>query len=181
MLLNSWHPSWLDRFFMLYTHAGNGWFAVILSLLFYFVFRRHKLGLVLLFAYALTGIAAQVIKPLVEAPRPGSYFSAKLPFFMDAIQHRGLNSFPSGHTVTAFAIAGVLAYYTQQKWHHLFLILLAVLAGYSRIYLSQHFLADVMAGSLIGVVGAGLCEYWFSKVQEEKLAWPRRKKVDPFD
>ena len=180
LMLNAYHRDWLDRFFISFTHTGNGWTAVLLSLLFYFVFRKRKLALVLFFSYALTGIVAQAIKPLVEAPRPGSYFSTHLPFFIDAIQHHGNNSFPSGHTVTAFATAAVLALYTRSRWLHLLLILLAVGAGYSRIYLSQHFLEDVLAGSLIGVTGAGLCEYWFRKVQEEQLLWPRRRKKDPF-
>jgi len=178
--LNAYHRPWLDAFFQYFTHAGNGWTAVILSLLCYFVFHKRKLALVLFFAYALTGIAAQVIKPLVEAPRPGSYFTTRLPFFIDAIQHHGFNSFPSGHTVTAFATAAVLALYTRRSWLQALLIAAAVLAGYSRIYLSQHFLADVMVGSLIGVAGAGLCEYWFRKVQEEQLSWPRRRRTDDF-
>ncbi len=174
--LNSYHRPWLDRLFMLYTYVGDGLFAVLLSLILFFVLRQRKMGLVLLFAYALTGIVAQVIKPLVEAPRPGSYFREHLPFFIDAIQHHGRTSFPSGHTVTAFALTTVLAFYTRSRWQHLVLILLAVLAGYSRIYLSQHFLEDVMAGSLIGVTGAGLSEYWFRRVGDEHLVLKRRRR-----
>jgi len=37
-------------------------------------------------------------------------------------------------------------------------LLLAILAGYSRIYLAQHFLEDIMAGALIGTI-FGLVSY----------------------
>jgi membrane-associated phospholipid phosphatase len=56
----------------------------------------------------------------------------------------------------------------------LLLLLLAVLVGYSRIYLSQHFLADVVAGSFIGVAGGVLCVYWCRNIHEDKL-WFKKK------
>jgi membrane-associated phospholipid phosphatase len=65
-----------------------------------------------------------------------------------------LNSFPSGHTSCVFVffagIAAILPY--RYRFWQIFIILFAFLTGFSRIYLSQHFLADVLFGALIGMI-----------------------------
>lgn len=170
LILNAHHSAWLDHFFILYTNLGDGLFAVSLSVLFFFVFKKRKLALTILFAFALTGIITQIIKPLVESPRPETFFSPRwLPFFIRDVIHTGNSSFPSGHTATAFAVAGVLALYYKNGWLQILFLLLAVAVGFSRIYLSQHFLTDVLAGSFIGVAGAIVCVYWCRNIREEKL------------
>jgi len=63
-----------------------------------------------------------------------------------------LHSFPSGHTVTAFSTAVVITYWCKNKGWGLPLLLVAILVGYSRMYLSEHFFEDVTAGSVIGVI-----------------------------
>lgn len=65
-------------------------------------------------------------------------------------------SFPSSHTVVAFAGATILA---QHAWHgnrpaSLLFYLIAFLIGYSRIYLGCHFVLDVLAGAVVGIVVA---------------------------
>jgi membrane-associated phospholipid phosphatase len=64
------------------------------------------------------------------------------------------NSFPSGHTSCVFVflagIAAILPY--RYRFLQIFLMVFAFLTGFSRIYLSQHFLADVLFGSLIGMI-----------------------------
>ncbi|MES2847707.1 MAG: phosphatase PAP2 family protein [Bacteroidota bacterium] len=173
--LNSFHKSWLDNFFIIYTYVGDGLFVVALSLLLFFVFSKRKLGLTLFIAYASTGILAQVIKPIVESPRPQTYFAPQwLPFFIRDVIHIGTSSFPSGHTVSAFAAATVVALFIQNKWLQVVLLLLAILVGFSRVYLSQHFLIDVLAGSFIGVGGGMLCVHWCRNMSEEKLGFKKR-------
>jgi hypothetical protein len=80
--LNSYHTKWLDNFFIYYTNAGDGLFAILLSFFFFFILKKKKLGLIVLLAYSSTGILAQIIKPLVDSPRPRVYFSPEwLPFW----------------------------------------------------------------------------------------------------
>lgn len=175
LVLNSFHRQWLDYYFIQSTNVGNGIFAVVLSLFFFFVVKKKKLGLILLIAYASTGILAQIIKPLVEADRPQTFFSPQwLPFFIKDVILEGSSSFPSGHTATAFALASVLVLHYKNKWLHLLLLLLAVQVGFSRIYLSQHFLTDVMAGSFIGVAGGILCVHWCRNLSEEQLVFKKK-------
>ncbi|MCK4921460.1 MAG: phosphatase PAP2 family protein, partial [Bacteroidales bacterium] len=61
------------------------------------------------------------------------------------------HSFPSGHTATAFALFFGLSLFVKNQWYKSSLLLFATLIGYSRIYLGQHFPADVIAGSVIGI------------------------------
>jgi len=57
-------------------------------------------------------------------------------------------SFPSGHTMTAFAIALVVSYfYPTLEWP---LYFLAVSIALSRVVLGMHFLSDVLAGAVLG-------------------------------
>jgi membrane-associated phospholipid phosphatase len=69
-------------------------------------------------------------------------------------------SFPSGHTATAFTILLLTGLITKKRWVSFILVWLACIAGFSRVYLSQHFLEDVLAGSLIGLFSA-LFFYWY--------------------
>jgi undecaprenyl-diphosphatase len=57
-------------------------------------------------------------------------------------------SFPSGHSITAFAIAICLGMFYPQLLD--ILMIAAVCIAASRIILGMHFLSDVVAGSAIG-------------------------------
>lgn len=59
-------------------------------------------------------------------------------------------SFPSAHAATAFAAAGVLAYFDKKR--RLFYYLVAVLISYSRIYLGCHYFFDVVIGAILGYI-----------------------------
>ncbi|MGA8072179.1 MAG: phosphatase PAP2 family protein, partial [Candidatus Acidiferrales bacterium] len=57
-------------------------------------------------------------------------------------------SFPSGHSITAFAIAVCIGLFYPQLQD--LLLFIAVCVAASRIILGMHFLSDVIAGSMIG-------------------------------
>jgi undecaprenyl-diphosphatase len=73
----------------------------------------------------------------------------------------GFNSFPSGHSSSVFALFTVLSIYCKRKWVCYSSIIIAALAGYSRIYLAHHFLIDVFVGGLIGLVFGTFSVMWF--------------------
>jgi membrane-associated phospholipid phosphatase len=142
------------------TDLGNGWTAVaIAAILVLFSYRK---ALIVASAWALTSLAAQAIKHIAKTPRPKLYFHDQLNriHFVKGEYIDMHDSFPSGHTVTAFTLAVILTYWSKNKaWGPVFL-LVALCVGYSRMYLSEHFFEDVVPGSAIGFVLTIFWLYW---------------------
>lgn len=68
-------------------------------------------------------------------------------------------SFPSGHTAAAFSTMASLAY-TRKQWYVTVPVTLwASSVGYSRMYLGEHYLSDVLGGLIIGIV-SGVIGHW---------------------
>jgi membrane-associated phospholipid phosphatase len=66
---------------------------------------------------------------------------------------RGAGGFPSGHTISAFAIATVIAdRYPNPSWHRWVAYGLASLVGFSRLTVQSHFPSDVLLGMAFGFV-----------------------------
>lgn len=157
IFLNAYHPYWLNVLFINYTFMGDGFFALCLIVLYLFYFKKRKQGLALLFAFLLSGTVVQVIKNFTSSPRPKLFFEAgRYLHFIDDVSLANNSSFPSGHTATAFAIATVLILMMKNKKWQLPILIAAALVGYSRIYLAQHFLAEVLVGACIGISTAVL-------------------------
>ena len=104
-----------------------------------------------LLAVMLGGLSGQVVKNLACRSRPLAEKSGQ--FFVEFPclgKGAGFISFPSGHSVTAFAIAFVLSR-TYPRYAFLFYGL-AGLVALSRVYLAKHFPSDVVAGAAIGLL-----------------------------
>ena len=69
---------------------------------------------------------------------------------VEGVKMSEIQSFPSGHTGTAFAILFLLATFTSKSWLQVTALATGILIGFSRLYLSQHFLPDVVAGAVVG-------------------------------
>lgn len=113
-----------------------------------------------LFAVLLgSGIASQVLKRIGRA-RP-KLLDEGGPFqFNPLIIKSSWASFPSGHTITAFAFAMALSYFLP-KWR-LPLLAVACLIGVSRVIVGAHYPSDVLAGACIGVASAVLLRRLFA-------------------
>jgi membrane-associated phospholipid phosphatase len=167
--LNPYHRSTLDTFFTCLTFLGDGWFAVLVCLIF-LVLRRWSRAWQLIAAFLISALFAQIMKNLFSMPRPKQFFtSGQYSYFIDGVTRIGFASFPSGHTTTIFALATLLAIFDSNKKWNVCYLLGAVAVGYSRIYLGQHFLGDVLVGSFIGMLTAVLIHWLFLT----KLRYPR--------
>ena len=153
LLLNSFHTTIGDYFFKYITEVGGSIPFIILGLLLFYNYRNFIfLGL----SQGLSSLITFVIKRVMQIPRPSVIFNElgiELPVVNGVDLHHSL-SFPSGHTTTAFATFFVLAVIIKNKYIKLLCLIIAILGGYSRIYLSQHFMTDVLAGALIGLLSA---------------------------
>lgn len=88
-----------------------------------------------------------------DVPRPSIFFEGhKILALVDGVQMLDLNSFPSGHSIAAFALGTFISLMLQKNSYSLMLFVMASLTALSRVYLAQHFLIDIMAGSLIGII-----------------------------
>ncbi|HEX6430586.1 MAG TPA: phosphatase PAP2 family protein [Niastella sp.] len=166
--LNTIHTLYLDTFFQNYTLLGDGVFSIAIFLILLLA-ERIALAMQVITGYLFSGIISQVLKRAIHTPRPHAIISnAEYPYFIDGFTLTGMTSFPSGHTTSVFALATLLALNTRNKRVSLIYLITAIITGYSRIYLGQHFLADVVAGALIGVLSA-LVIYWYSR--RVKIEW----------
>lgn len=156
LLLNSWENVYLDFIMKHWTWLGAGFFAVIVGVL--MLFNRIRHGLFILSGLLLSSIIAQILKHFVfpGVLRPQSYFSelGVTPRLIDGVSLYNHFSFPSGHTTSAFFLFFAMILLFPKPAGRILFFILAVGVGYSRIYLWQHFPADVLAGSLIGVLTA---------------------------
>ena len=154
--VNGHHSPFFDQLFRLFTNVGDGAFYVLVTLGLLFV--RFRWALVSLVCFAITSLAAQVGKQLIFTghPRPFRFFSETPGFpplhVVEGVVMGTLKSFPSGHSTSAFSVFLLLTLVVKNKrWGYVF-VLLAAAAAYSRVYLAQHFVEDVYAGSLLGTV-----------------------------
>lgn len=153
--LNAWHNPWLDWFFKYFTHLGDGIAFGVLIVAFLFINRKIALKLTIagiLIAIFVSFLFKQVI--FDGAERPYAYFDAEKLALVSGVEMGTINSFPSGHTTTIFAIFFLLRGHLKKTWQQYLYWSIPVLIGFSRMYLSQHFLIDVLAGGLLGVVFA---------------------------
>ncbi|MEJ8803638.1 phosphatase PAP2 family protein [Pontibacter sp. H249] len=162
MLYNTRSP-WLSQLFFVITKLGEreavfGIGAIVTAI---FLYRRRFVALVIFWLImAGVGLSVQSAKSFISRARP-----ANVAYY--EVQHY---SFPSGHATTAFAMYGLLAYflyrhYDREKYQNLTFwaaVILIILVGFSRIYLGVHYLSDVLAGFLLGLlwmlVGISLME-----------------------
>ena len=176
ILLNSYHSQPLDLFFMIYTNVGDGLYSIGLFLLLLW-FRKPLPGWEIVFAFLLAGLMVQVLKNIFPMPRPQTLLEhTSYPYFIHGFTHVGNASFPSGHTATAFGTVTILSIFAKNKNISLLYLLAAILVGYSRIYLGEHFLQDVLTGALIGVPVALIVYFaidahpsWKEKLELKKI------------
>lgn len=111
-------------------------------------------------AVALTGILTMIAKGIVGRARP-YLFDKEGPFGFDPfVFQSSYASWPSGHTTTAFAF--VVAIVLLAPRFKYILLPFAALAGYSRMTVDAHYLADVIMGATIGTLGAVLIYQWLA-------------------
>ncbi|MCE4566541.1 phosphatase PAP2 family protein [Maribellus sp. CM-23] len=174
LFLNQLHTPVFDHFFRLVTYLGNGLFYLVVFL--FLMQRKFKFFIVFITAILLSNLLVFVFKQalLPDMYRPSRYFELYETYrlhFVQGVKLHSIRSFPSGHTTTAFTVFLMLATLTKNNATKFSFFMIACLTGYSRIYLSQHFLMDVVAGS---IVGSGSIILSFKLYKYYKMPWMRK-------
>jgi membrane-associated phospholipid phosphatase len=170
MLLNSYHSSLQDTFFKYYSMLAE-WPLYAIALL-PLLWKKVKMTIFFAMCELTGGSILQILKHIISTDRPVSVFEhyayMDLPLVQGVTMHHG-NSFPSGHASTFFmfctccVIIQAYSYIQRDRPYSLgkkilfntmliALLVVAAVGAYSRVYLSQHFLADVCVGSVIGFI-----------------------------
>jgi undecaprenyl-diphosphatase len=139
-------PRWFRVLMIVSTRGGDGWLWYALGLILFFFGGDERFQAI---GAAVTAAAAGVflfrlLKHSSRRKRPCEFE----PHCWASILPPDKYSFPSGHTITAFAVAlSVGLFYPQLL---VALLVAAVLIAASRIILGMHFLSDVVAGGVLG-------------------------------
>lgn len=178
ILLNSYHSLWLNTIFTYYTHLGDGLFSLFIVAILVFYYKKKVTAVAFLYGFLISGIIVQVLKKIAVSPRPKMFFEpGQYSYFIEGVTHAGNTSFPSGHTASAFALVTIAAILIKNKKTQLVLLILAIFEGYSRIYLAQHFLLDVIVGGVIGVLSAFPSLYLAENTKYLKKYFQKKAKI----
>jgi len=162
---SAYRNEYISYYFGFMDRLGEEYGYILIGIYFLWLIPYRAIGV------ALTGIIVSVITQIAKAyfasPRPKILFSDQIDQ-MNAVDGwhmvSGYNSFPSGHTSAGFALAAFLCYFIPRKGLLQALLLIgAASVGLARIYGANHFLVDVVAGSLVGI-GVGFFTAYYSEM-----------------
>ena len=132
-------------------HVAAGLLVVAIA-----AWRGHKrwvhIGLTMIVACALAGIAARGVKIAAGRARPS--VKQELGWHGPRLSSK-YNSFPSGHTAATTAFFGVLFFANRRV--ALALLPIPLLIAASRMYVAAHFLSDVVCAAILGILCAWFC------------------------
>lgn len=154
--INHLRAPWLDYAMTFFTSLGQAEYisGILLSLFFLPAFRtRAYLALAVSAGLSVT-LVSQALKRYFLAPRPLEVYGTEQVQTVAWLSNNFQHSFPSGHTLGAFAFFALYSFFLSEKYKPLSVLffIAACLCAYSRIYLGQHFFIDVYAGSIFGTL-----------------------------
>ncbi len=147
------NPCCIKSFLSSFSDFGLSEYYLIPSLLIAVIFYKSKdyiskRAFYIFATTALSGIIVIVIKVIFARYRPPKFINEELYGFNWFDFGYIINSFPSGHSATAFSVYVALSLLIPKfKW---FFLIFATLIALSRVALGVHYLSDVLIGSLIG-------------------------------
>jgi membrane-associated phospholipid phosphatase len=182
LFINQFTTDILDAIMSKTTHLGDGLFMIILTIVCFFFSARY------FFNFTLTGLMIMpivyVLKRYFESQRPFSIFSqlGRLDeiYIPEQETINQLYSFPSGHAAIAFSMGVTCALLSKKTKDKFLWLFLAVFVSSSRVYLSQHFLEDILVGSILGsifsFVGYEILDKWeLNTIDFPVLTWWKKK------
>jgi len=173
LFVNRHYSDFADFFFRYLTNLGDGIIAALLIVILLWISYRDALTF-LIITLAIT-IIVNILKDHIfpELNRPVAYFgTSEILHLIPGYDPPTLSTFPSGHTATAFSVGLYISILIKNRYLKLVLFLVAFLVGYSRMYISAHFPADVVTGALIGVLITLICYYLMGLI---KSSWMDKK------
>lgn len=169
LFLNHDFGSIADIILLGFTYLAEGWAWIPYIIIVGWFFKKDKGIIIYCFAIStlLTQIPKQVFFPNITRPIASGIDPQKIHTIKGVIMHQ-LNSFPSGHTATAFTIFLLTIHLFNNKKLVLIGLIYAMLCGYSRIYLGQHFPMDVGGGIIVAIITVEISKKIRKNIQDVK-------------
>lgn len=148
--INDHHSAFFDAYFVFFSRIGDGeYFGYLLILLGLWKLKYLITGAT---GFLAGGAVVHILKRVFDLPRPTAYYYGVELNLVEGVKTYTQHSFPSGHSASGFAIFLFLSIICKSRILSFIFFFLALMVGFSRIYLAQHFFADVYVGAIIGVV-----------------------------
>ncbi len=152
----------MDLFMIATTTTSDTINLVIIGFILAIIKRTRRAAVIFLISLVSITIIVTYVKPLLAIDQPNVEFiplitlPEKFTLERDSFMPFAQNySFPSNHlasiTAFSFVISG-LAYYKARNFAKGFVILFPAVIGFTKLYLYQHNLADLVSGYLLGLV-----------------------------
>jgi membrane-associated phospholipid phosphatase len=171
--INAHHAPWADVFFSHATHLADGLVPTVVALLFLFLGSWRSFFMLAL-GNSVGALITQFLKRQIFPGhhRPGRFVEGLGD--MHWVADIDLNhhfSFPSGHATAAFTLCMALAVVAGRVRAAVALAIVAALLAFSRVYLSQHFTEDILAGAFIGCAAVTGVYLWLYRSPFAGKAW----------
>lgn len=108
----------------------------------------------------LPGLVTNIAKRIIGRGRPELFEQIGPLGFQNVFNDWTYQSFPSGHATTAFAVCFVVSFISA-RWFP-WMLVFAVIVGFSRVVVGAHYPTDAIGGALIGILGAYAVRNFFA-------------------
>ena len=142
-----------DKVFEYSSYLAEGWIWIPYFIVLVGLYKKDKAFILMNFLIStlLTQFAKNFI--FTTAMRPmASGLDATQIHTVPGVEIHTFNSFPSGHTATAFTLFILTTYLFPNKYALSIGIVYAIVCGYSRVYLAQHFPLDLAGGIFVALL-----------------------------
>ena len=170
LFLNTDGGDFVDQFFKWVTWGAEGWVWIPFLAIVFGWFKKDVKLIVLNFLLStlFTQIPKRFIWDSISRPIASGIPLNEIHTVPGVVMH-AWNSFPSGHTATAFTLFLLTIYLFPIKWVFAIGAIFAMICAYSRVYLGQHFPMDLGGGIIVAVMSVQLSIVINQKISKQKI------------
>jgi membrane-associated phospholipid phosphatase len=170
LFLNTDGGIFIDQFFKWATWGAEGWVWIPFFAVVFGWFKKDAKLIILNFLLStlFTQIPKRFIWDSISRPIASGIPLNEIHTVPGVVMH-AWNSFPSGHTATAFTLFLLTIYLFPTKWVFAIGAIFAMICAYSRVYLGQHFPMDLGGGIIVAVMSVQLSIVIHQKISTRKI------------